>query len=365
MRVLEPKDRSFFHVEWETTMKCNLDCKYCSGHDNSLEHPSLEDSLKTVDFIFEYVNEYMKLYPHDNPYVMRHVNIDLHGGETMFHPNIVEILEYAREKRNYYTDFNANVSTITNAVVGKRAWKKISSLIDYFTVSYHAESLPKQQQMMKENILHLKEIGKNFHVSVMMHPHYWENCVEMTKWCEENSIPYNPRQIDRSWLMWNWNYSKEQAAYLSGNNCGCGDSTSVFNKLKETIKGGIDMSAQGRTCCGGVPFFVDENYEETHKFVNNKFKGWQCSVNRFFLFIRQTTGEVFTNKDCRHNLDSKVAPLGYLGDTNSIIDELKNYTSKGEVPTITCQKRSCWCGMCAPKAADKNSFDRIIKKYTL
>jgi hypothetical protein len=231
-------------------------------------------------------------------------------------------------------------------------------------VSYHAESLPKQQQMMRDNILHLKEIGKNFHVSIMMHPHYWDNCMEMVEWCEQNSIPYNPRQIDRSWLMWNWNYNSDQASFLSGGCCSAKDSKSIFDKLKETVKGGIDMSSQGRTCCGGVPFYVDEDYSTTQKFVDNQFKGWQCSVNRFFLFIRQTTGEIFTNKDCRHNLDSKVAPLGYLNNAQPIIDELKYYVDKNEIPTITCQKKSCWCGMCAPKAADSDAFERIMKKYT-
>lgn len=48
--ILEPLDNLYFSVEWETTLKCNLDCSYCGkdGHDNTKPHPSLDDSLKNT-----------------------------------------------------------------------------------------------------------------------------------------------------------------------------------------------------------------------------------------------------------------------------------------------------------------------------
>ena len=75
----------YFQVAWESTLKCNLDCSYCGdGHDNSQAHPTLEDSIDTVDFIVEYLNIYMQ----DKPAEHRYANINIQGGESIYHPNI-------------------------------------------------------------------------------------------------------------------------------------------------------------------------------------------------------------------------------------------------------------------------------------
>jgi hypothetical protein len=58
------------------------------------------------------------------------------------------------------------------------------------------------------------------------------------------------------------------------------------------------------------------------------------------------------------NLDGQVGPLGHLSNTKEILDKLKNNTS-----TIICKKSSCWCGLCAPKAQNKEDYDRIMLKY--
>jgi hypothetical protein len=90
----------------------------------------------------------------------------------------------------------------------------------------------------------------------------------------------------------------------------------------------------------------------------NNFKGWHCSVDKFFLYIRQSTGEVFTNKDCRMDFDGKVGPIGNLREYNKIIERIKQGTN-----TIICKKSKCWCGLCAPKAATKELFQEINRKY--
>jgi MoaA/NifB/PqqE/SkfB family radical SAM enzyme len=59
---IEPFGTPHFQITWEATLKCNLDCSYCSpnDHNNKIPHPSLEDCLKTVDFLLEYVDVYME-----------------------------------------------------------------------------------------------------------------------------------------------------------------------------------------------------------------------------------------------------------------------------------------------------------------
>jgi len=362
MNTLEPAEKQFFHVEWESTLKCNLDCSYCGdGHDNSLDHPPLGECLKTIDFIFEYVHLYMQTYPDDSDYVIKHCNLNVYGGESLFHPNILDILTYAREKRKEY-DYSIAISTITNAVVGVRKWKKIVPFLDHITVSYHAGSLDKQKKLIKQNILYLQQQGKNFQVSVMMHPKHWDECVNLVNWCRLHSIKVVPRQIDSTWFETRFNYTKAQKEWLYGKCSGC-LKESIFDSISYVVKNRIDLSSKVRECCGKIPFFVDEKYNNTESVVKNNFKGWNCSVNRFFLYIRQTTGQVYTNKDCKHNLDSKVAPLGKLENSLEILNNLRVKIKSNSLPTIVCKKTSCWCGMCAPKSADKDAFTRIIRKY--
>lgn len=357
MESLRPVgNQRVFQIAWESTLKCNLDCSYCSdGHDNSVEHPSLEDSKKTLDFIVEYVNLYMKTKADAHKFA----NLNIQGGESIFHPDIISILEYARTKKSAYSDWGLNISLITNAVIGQRSWQQIASLVDFFTISYHAESLPKQQDMIRTNILHLKSLGKNFYVAVLMHPKHWDNCVSMVNWCKANDIKVHTRQIDHPLLDFRFNYNAEQIEYLTGM-----PKVPVTTKIISIFKNGIDLSAAGRSCCGGDTLCVDNSQEVT--FVKgNKFKGWHCSVNKFFLYIRQSTGEIYTNKDCRMNFNGDVAPIGNLKHSKELLEDLAHKIETDTLPDIVCKKSSCWCGLCAPKAATKEMFDQLMEPYNV
>jgi len=347
--ILEPLDNLYFSVEWETTLKCNLDCSYCGkdGHDNTKPHPSLDDSLKTLDFMFDYLELQMKDKPQ---YFQQHVNLNVFGGESLFHPNIMEILDYANEKRNA-ASWQMHISTITNAVVGPNLWKKIVDKIDYFTVSFHVESLDKQKDQIKQNLLYLQNKEKKFHVSIMMHPKYWDECIDIVEWCKTNNMACTPRQIDHHWVDRRFIYNDKQSSFLTGE-----QPIRIVDKIGKALTNGIKLTPSGRSCCSNQNMCT--NKCDTVNYVQNNFKGWHCSVDKFFLYIRQTTGEVFTNKDCKMNHDGKVGPIGYLNDTRSIINNLKKGT-----PTIICKKSACWCGLCAPKASNKTDYTTIIEKY--
>jgi hypothetical protein len=85
-------------------------------------------------------------------------------------------------------------------------------------------------------------------------------------------------------------------------------------------------------------------------------------VNQFFLFVKQLTGEVFINKDCKMTFDGTVGPIGNLSDSNSIINKLKTQLTNGQ-PVIQCKKANCLCGLCAPKAKHLDTYQSIMKKY--
>ena len=119
--ALDPTNVPAFLLDWEITKKCNLDCSYCgdikawgmfAGHDNGTNHPPLNECLDTIDFMFEYANIYMK----NKPKGIKYVVLNVYGGESLHHPNIVKILETVHERHKPYQDLWQLIVTTMNQV---------------------------------------------------------------------------------------------------------------------------------------------------------------------------------------------------------------------------------------------------------
>ena len=124
------------------------------------------------------------------------------------------------------------------------------------------------------------------------------------------------------------------------------------------------LSDVGRACCGGRQLCVDKNYRQRSFFVNNKFPDWYCSVNHFFLFVKQVNGEIYTNKDCKMNFAGGVGPIGLLSESQKLLDTTRDQLLNNTMPVIQCKKYKCMCGLCAPKASNLEDYKNIMKKYT-
>ena len=89
--ALDPTNVPAFLLDWEVTKLCNLDCTYCTtgviwgSHDNTTKHPPVAECLKSIDFMYEYVDLYMS----HKKLSQRKVNLNVYGGESLFHPDIV------------------------------------------------------------------------------------------------------------------------------------------------------------------------------------------------------------------------------------------------------------------------------------
>lgn len=327
----------FFSITWECTLKCNLDCSYCSSHDNSVPHPPLNECIQTIDFLYQYVDIVMSTKPQSQ----KHVSFNIFGGESLFHPDIVEIIEYAHTAHNSDRKWSLGLNTVTNGIVKPKIWDKLITYFDYLTVSFHTESTTEDQELFKRNVLKLKEQQKNFQVSILIHPINIKCCLDFINWCKENNIPHWVRKMDTP----PGKGSREQPITLV--------------KRNETL---TNMTL-GRSCCGGQKFNVDQDYTSTISFVpDNNFSDWYCSVSKFFIFVKQETKEVFVNKDCRMSYDGNYGPIGSLDNTALIIDELTNRIQT-ETDYIVCKKERCWCGLCTPKAKDKSTYDDIMIRY--
>jgi hypothetical protein len=368
--AISPDNVPSFLLDWEVTKRCNLDCSYCligveGGHDNSTQHPPLLECLKSIDFMYDYVSLYMR---HKKP-TQRKVILNVYGGESLFHPNIIEILTYCREKYKEYNDhWELSIITTTNGIINTSIWQKIIPLVDEFTVSYHSESLPKQKKLFFNNLLELKKQNKKSKCLVMMHndPKYWENSIRAVDFCIANDINYIVKPLDNLELS----YTEEQFSYMKD----YWISTTNSNNREEAIKqltpigkGAQTISlCEGRACCGGRKLSLNNELKSSVTFVPRQgFKDWYCSVNWFFLHVRQLDGSVYINKDCRMSFSGKVAPIGNLSNTKTIIDNLTDQLTNKMMPVIQCAKQHCLCGFCAPKAQNLNDFKELISRNVI
>ena len=367
--ALDPTNVPAFLIDWEVTKLCNLDCSYCDtgidgGHDNSTRHPPLIECLQSIDFMYEYVDLYMQYKKQSQ----RKVVLNVYGGESVFHPDIVKILNECREKYKKYQDnWHLTITCTTNGVIGPTQWKKIVPLVDEFSVSYHTEILPKQHQQFMDNVLYLKQENKRFKCIIMMHndPAYFDQAEKIVKFCQDHNLRYIKKPLDNA--QQKWAYTSEQ-----------------FNKLKTFWMSVVPMAKQdayekklnlvgtseevlsineGRPCCGGRKLSINNDLKSCVSFVEKQgFQDWYCSVNWFFLFVRQLDGAVFTNKDCKTSTTGRVEPLGHLKNHQSIIDKLKQQLDTRSVPIIQCVKDICMCGFCAPKAQNLNDFKELLDR---
>jgi len=365
--AIDPNNRISFLLDWELTMKCNLDCSYCGsglykGHDNSQAHPALPDCVDTIDFMFDYVDLYMR----HKPKGVRYVILNVYGGEALHHPEIISILESVHEKyrSNYGERWHLTVTTTTNAILSSKKLESIVPLIDEFTVSYHVENTAKQKQRFRENLLQIVQAGKRVKCVVLMHqePDRFRDCEAMIAWCQQNHIKTLPRQLDGTNGTDNnlRIYPKEQTVWFDKfyQQKSYGDTSDSRLAEEDTNLGQV-----GRACCGGRQLCLDQTNRSRHFFVRNKFPDWFCSVNYFFLYVKQVNGEIFVNKDCKMNFDGTVGPIGNLQNAGAILATLEQQLETRSVPVIQCKKNQCWCGLCAPKARDKKVFDGLIEKY--
>ena len=374
--AIDPNARPTFLLDWELTMKCNLDCSYCptpdqvpvsmAYHDNSADHPSLEKCLSTIDFMYAYVDIYMSHKPRWN----RSVVLNIYGGESLFHPDIEKIMAAVRDKHKPYRDsWPLTVTCTTNGVVGPNLMKRVVGFVDEFTVSYHAESLSKQKQQVLDNLRLIKNSGCRLKCVVLMHgdEKFWPELQEVIAFCEQENIRYLPRHLDGHV---NANYGPKQIQWFQNlwNQRSPGHAAikqrEIIEHKHQTLTSNVDLSDVGRACCGGRLMCVNQEMQDPIFYIpDNNFLGWKCSVNWYFLYVKQHTGEVYLNKDCRMNFDGSVSPIGYLNNTTEILDWLKTRFHGSNLPVITCAKNLCTCGLCAPKSQSESDFREIMRKH--
>jgi hypothetical protein len=299
------------------------------------------------------------------------VVLNIYGGESLFHPDIVEILTQVQARHEKYKDcWPLTITCTTNGVVGQNRMSDIVNLIDEFTVSYHAESLKKQKQQVLDNLLLIKNQNRRLKCVILMHgeQQHWPELLDLIEFCKEHNINYLPRQLDGPT---NSNYNPEQIVWFKDfwkqrnlNKSQTKQQELLADKKELESTDTVKLTTVGRACCGGRLMCTNSELKDPIFYVpNNVFTGWSCSVNWFFLYVKQHTREIFTNKDCRMKFDGTVGPIGHLDQAQDLIKETKKLLENKIMPVITCAKDHCWCGLCAPKAEHKEEFLKVMEKH--
>ena len=347
-------------------MKCNLDCSYCpsgidGGHFNSSRHPPLSDCLDSIDFMFKYVDLYMS----KKSRAFRHAILNVYGGESLHYPHIVAVLEQARSRhQDYSSRWSLTVTTTTNAIIAPAKLQRLLPLIDEFTCSYHSENTAKQKQQFKQNLLTIAAAGKRLKTVTLIHsdPVLFEDNQRMIAWLQEHNIRYLARQLDHHDLP-HRKYEVSQVKWFQKMYRDKGETNDLRLIEKKSTQNKIDLSQAGRACCGGRSLCHSQSTKEKKFFVSNKFPDWYCSVNEFFLFIKQIDGRIFVNKDCQMNFEGSVGPIGNLRSAQVLLDFTADMLAGEYQPKIQCKKNSCLCGLCAPKAQNRQDFLDLMEKY--
>lgn len=346
-------------VTWDTGRRCNFDCTYCEStrHDNVSPHHSLQEYLKTFDFIKQWTAIYNQHKKHST-----HTNINFTGGEPTMNRVFWNLADHIK---NDSRDFR--LSLTTNGAWNPKYTEKIIKRFSGVTVSYHAEGHPNLKKQVIENILSLGDTEINLQVNVMMHQDYWKECVEVYEFLKDKNIsakirPIGDGNIERKGWFFDKDGSLRRTTHEYTEDQKDWYYTQVgINEDKDQKKAGTDL---GRGCCGGRCLVgkVDNKWQEIGV-VDTHFKDWNCMVDWFFLHIDQHTGLVYHHQTCQALHNQKRGELGSIQDSDKLLQDLKVRMEKPE--PIICPNHRCGCGMCVPKAKGKEDFkqlwDSIVK----
>src|SRR5215212_5074420 len=83
------------------TEQCNLDCHYCNEFNNSLPHPATDDLKRWMDKIRQ----------------LEVIRLGFQGGEPLKHPDIVELVRYAKALGFYKLSMSTNGFLLTRPLL--------------------------------------------------------------------------------------------------------------------------------------------------------------------------------------------------------------------------------------------------------
>jgi len=360
-----------FQVTWDTGRRCNYDCTYCPAHrhDNFSKHATLEELKSNVDFLYEYMDTYME---YRNTKI---ASIGLTGGEPTVNPNFIPFAQYLKQQyeEKYADRWECGFALTTNGAMSEKNGYAVMNNFGHATVSYHAESDHKLKEQVKERILQFHYQGELFNftvsVNVMFHAEYFDECVELCEFLKQHNVDFVPRVIGEepdSKPTFAHKYSEKQLAWMKNYWKQKNDAVYANSAASDVVENDKKLgNSIGRPCCGSRDMcLINGDQSRKSKFVDfREFKGWNCSVNWFFLHLEQQTDSVYHHQTCQARLDGTRGPIGKISEGKKLIQSLKRKLKTGTMPTVICPKQTCGCGLCAPKSMHKQKYLDVLSNH--
>lgn len=343
MEAINLKNNEPMMITWDTGRRCNFDCSYCDLSRHNLTSPltSLEDLRNTYKFI----QDYTTIYNQPN------ANIAFTGGEPTINPNFWILINEIQK----YT-----LGLTTNGTFAPKHLDTIKQKFVAATISWHAEIDKKLRDRAINNAIELHRSGFDVRVNVMMHSDLWLDCVIAHDKLVSEGVKTNPVIVGDG-ITGNTDFFKDETGILRRTSHSYTvEQQEWFYKVKNLDIQTIDKIKAGnqlpRSCCGNRDLMGKCNGCWSNiTAIETNFKGWYCSVNRYFMHIEQHTGNVYHHQTCQATFQGK-GPIGNLKNSVGILE----YAKQNLQNTIVCPNNRCGCGMCAPKALDKIEFDRLV-----
>lgn len=353
--AIKSKNTEPLLVTWDILRRCNLDCSYCESnrHNNYSELPSLESMVKT----FYFIKQYSELYNDKRPELIE-TCIDFTGGEPTINPAFWPLIEEIKTHKGF------RLTLTTNGTWGPNFTQKILDNFSHVTVSWHAEDDLKHRTL--KNILDLAKAGISLQANVMLHCDYFDEAKEVCELLKSNGVRVHPTPIGDGNILYKGWFIDQEGHKRRTTHEYTEEQQNWFYKFigLDTKSSAVEEGTKiGRACCGGrcTQGLVDNQWQDV-KLVHNFFKDWYCTVNWYFLHINQQEGKVYHHQTCQARFDG-IGPIGDLADTDSILTRTKTMLDQ-PMTAIICPNQRCGCGMCVPKARDKDTFQILWKNTT-
>jgi MoaA/NifB/PqqE/SkfB family radical SAM enzyme len=178
-QVLRVFDSKPWVAHLYVTEQCNLDCHYCNEYDNSIAHPAVADLKKWMDHIRD----------------LGVVRLGFQGGEPLKHPEIVELVGYAKS-----LGFCA-VSMSTNGfLLNRQLLTELEKAgLDQLQISVDRMTPIASTRKSMQSILHKLDWFKNskikLNVSGVLFKETLDEMGEVIDTCLDRGIPVHARVI--------------------------------------------------------------------------------------------------------------------------------------------------------------------------
>jgi MoaA/NifB/PqqE/SkfB family radical SAM enzyme len=382
LSAIDDKTEKQLMVIWDLGRRCTFACSYCPPHrkNNWSDTASLESLIATADNL----ERYSEIYNAKRNERFR-VAASFTGGEPTVNPAFFSFLEYLQVN---YPHWKRTLTT--NGFYSERKLRTVMANTHSTTVSWHCEGKAVQKERVRKNLKIMNDEGYSFKINIMFHEQddYFQECIELAMWCDDNSVSYTPRVIGdqgdiKKGIKNNTvhKYTEEQydwlkrywAALKKDDSTPAYTASAVVPATIHIINIDADQSPKekkvgqkmGRPCCGGRKMDLQHDSEwSVSTFVeNNNFKGWSCMINWYFLYIHQEIDKIWHHQTCQVTLEGEVGPISTVSKFDEYCDSLEEKMNTGSMPYIRCPKSHCGCGLCAPKAKNDEMAVEIFKRH--